>query len=140
MRHPIYTAIIAAAFLLAIAQGTAEGLAGAVLFLIAFWLKARIEENFLRAELGTEPYTPIAAGCRCCCRWAKIAPYDFPSPTRLYLDTVASADSLLAEPMIRVPRIMSNVAVIGAQWGDEGKTARSWTGCARGPTWCVCFQ
>lgn len=56
VRHPIYTAIIAAAFLLAIAQGTAEGLAGAVLFLIAFWLKARIEENFLRKELGAEPY------------------------------------------------------------------------------------
>jgi protein-S-isoprenylcysteine O-methyltransferase Ste14 len=56
VRHPIYTAIIAAAFLLAIAQGTAEGLAGAVLFLVAFWLKARIEENFLRKELGAEPY------------------------------------------------------------------------------------
>jgi protein-S-isoprenylcysteine O-methyltransferase Ste14 len=56
VRHPIYTAIIAAAFLLAIAQGTAEGLAGAVLFLVAFWLKARIEEDFLRKELGAELY------------------------------------------------------------------------------------
>ena len=56
VRHPIYTGIIAAAFLLGIEQGTAEGMAGAVFFLLAFWMKARIEENFLRKELGPEPY------------------------------------------------------------------------------------
>ena len=56
VRHPIYTAIIAAGFLLAAEQGTAEGLAGAFCLLLGFWLKARVEENFLRRELGAEPY------------------------------------------------------------------------------------
>ncbi|HTQ12762.1 MAG TPA: isoprenylcysteine carboxylmethyltransferase family protein [Rhizomicrobium sp.] len=56
VRHPIYTGIIVASFLLAAEQGTAEGFAGAVCFVLAFWLKARVEEEFLRAELGPEPY------------------------------------------------------------------------------------
>lgn len=56
VRHPIYTGIIAAAFLMAGELGTAPALAGAVLFLLAFWMKARIEEEFLRQELGPEPY------------------------------------------------------------------------------------
>ncbi|HXM00167.1 MAG TPA: isoprenylcysteine carboxylmethyltransferase family protein [Rhizomicrobium sp.] len=56
VRHPIYSAIIFAAFLLTVELGTAPALAGAALFALAFWLKARVEERFLRAELGAEPY------------------------------------------------------------------------------------
>jgi protein-S-isoprenylcysteine O-methyltransferase Ste14 len=56
VRHPIYTAIIAAAFLLAIELGTIPAVAGAVLFLLAFWMKARLEEGFLRTELGAAAY------------------------------------------------------------------------------------
>jgi protein-S-isoprenylcysteine O-methyltransferase Ste14 len=56
VRHPIYTGIIFAAFLLAIELGTAPALAGAACFALAFWLKARIEERFLMRELGPEPY------------------------------------------------------------------------------------
>jgi protein-S-isoprenylcysteine O-methyltransferase Ste14 len=56
VRHPIYSGVIMAAFLLAIELGTLQALAGATLFLIAFWLKARVEENFLRKELGTDAY------------------------------------------------------------------------------------
>jgi protein-S-isoprenylcysteine O-methyltransferase Ste14 len=56
VRHPIYSGVIMAAFLLAIELGTLQALAGAALFLIAFWLKARVEENFLRKELGTDAY------------------------------------------------------------------------------------
>ena len=56
VRHPIYSAIIAAAFLLALDLGTVPALLGAVLFALAFWLKARLEESFLRQELGPETY------------------------------------------------------------------------------------
>jgi len=56
VRHPIYTGIIFAAFLMAIDLGTAPALAGAACFALAFWLKARIEERFLMKELGPEPY------------------------------------------------------------------------------------
>ncbi|MGH6872401.1 MAG: methyltransferase family protein [Rhizomicrobium sp.] len=56
VRHPIYTGIIVAGFLLAAELGTAEALLGAACLLLGFWLKARVEENFLRRELGPEPY------------------------------------------------------------------------------------
>jgi protein-S-isoprenylcysteine O-methyltransferase Ste14 len=56
VRHPIYTAIIAAAFLLAIEVGTVPALAGAAMFALAFWMKARLEEGFLRTELGPDAY------------------------------------------------------------------------------------
>jgi protein-S-isoprenylcysteine O-methyltransferase Ste14 len=56
VRHPIYSAIIAAAFLLAFDLGTLLALLGATMFLLAFWLKARLEESFLRQELGPEAY------------------------------------------------------------------------------------
>lgn len=56
VRHPIYTAIIAAAFLLAIDLGTLAALAGAVMFAVAFWMKASLEEVFLRKALGPQDY------------------------------------------------------------------------------------
>jgi protein-S-isoprenylcysteine O-methyltransferase Ste14 len=56
VRHPIYTGVIFAAFALAIDLGTLPALAGAALFLLAFWLKARVEEDFLRQELGPQDY------------------------------------------------------------------------------------
>ncbi|HEY4112676.1 MAG TPA: isoprenylcysteine carboxylmethyltransferase family protein [Rhizomicrobium sp.] len=56
VRHPIYTGIIAAGFLLAIDLGTVPALAGAALLALAFWMKARLEERFLRQELGTQAY------------------------------------------------------------------------------------
>jgi protein-S-isoprenylcysteine O-methyltransferase Ste14 len=56
VRHPIYTGIIAAAFLLAIELGTLPAIAGAAMFALAFWIKARLEEGFLRTELGPTAY------------------------------------------------------------------------------------
>ncbi len=60
VRHPIYTAIIAAALCLAILHGDAVALAGFALLTFGFWLKARVEENFLRQELGAEAYDAYA--------------------------------------------------------------------------------
>ncbi len=61
VRHPIYTGILIAAAATVVAQGTTLAVAGAALLLAGFWLKARHEEGFLRAELGTEAYDAYAA-------------------------------------------------------------------------------
>lgn len=52
VRHPIYTGVIGAAFFTALFKGHAAALAGAALVGLGFWLKSRVEEKFLRAELG----------------------------------------------------------------------------------------
>jgi protein-S-isoprenylcysteine O-methyltransferase Ste14 len=56
VRHPIYSGLIFALFATAIAQATISGLAGAALIAFGLWVKARIEERFLSAELGAEAY------------------------------------------------------------------------------------
>jgi len=56
VRHPIYTGIILAAFALAIGKGTVFALAGALLSSLGFWIKARLEEGFLREQLGAHVY------------------------------------------------------------------------------------
>ena len=61
VRHPIYTGLILAALATAGEKGTALGVAGALLIIVGFWLKARLEERFLRGELGAEAYDRYAA-------------------------------------------------------------------------------
>lgn len=56
VRHPIYTGLIFALFATAIWQATLSGLAGAALIAFGLWVKARIEERFLTAELGADAY------------------------------------------------------------------------------------
>ena len=56
VRHPIYTGLILAAVALAIVKGTLISVAGALLVALGFWIKARLEEGFLREQLGTETY------------------------------------------------------------------------------------
>jgi len=56
VRHPIYTGMIFALFATAIEEATISGLAGAALIAFGLWLKARIEERFLSAELGADAY------------------------------------------------------------------------------------
>ncbi len=56
VRHPIYTGLIFALFATALAQASVGSLAGAALIAFGFWVKARIEERFLTAELGAEAY------------------------------------------------------------------------------------
>jgi protein-S-isoprenylcysteine O-methyltransferase Ste14 len=56
VRHPIYTGLMLAILATAAAQGTIAGCLGAALIVIGFWVKARAEERFLTAELGTEAY------------------------------------------------------------------------------------
>jgi protein-S-isoprenylcysteine O-methyltransferase Ste14 len=56
VRHPIYTGLIAAAFATAVEVGSAQALVGAALMSFGFWMKARLEERFLMAELGEIAY------------------------------------------------------------------------------------
>ncbi len=52
VRHPIYTGVIAALWAMAVAQTRWEAILGAAIFTISFIMKARLEEKFLRLELG----------------------------------------------------------------------------------------
>jgi protein-S-isoprenylcysteine O-methyltransferase Ste14 len=56
VRHPIYTGLIAAILATAAAEATVTALLGGVLIVFGLWLKARAEERFLMAELGTDAY------------------------------------------------------------------------------------
>ena len=56
VRHPIYTGIITASVAMAIEVATPGALVGVALMVLGFWVKARLEERFLRVELGSEAY------------------------------------------------------------------------------------
>jgi len=56
VRHPIYTGILLAVFATAAAKGTVLGLASAALIVLGLWMKARLEERWLRDQLGADAY------------------------------------------------------------------------------------
>lgn len=60
VRHPIYTGITIASFATAIDKGTAAALLGAAVMTLGWYVKARVEERFLRTELGAEAYDAYA--------------------------------------------------------------------------------
>ena len=64
-RHPIYTGLLLAVLATMAAKGTLAAIAGTVLIVASFYVKARLEERFLREELGAGPMTATAAACRC---------------------------------------------------------------------------
>jgi protein-S-isoprenylcysteine O-methyltransferase Ste14 len=59
VRHPIYTGLIVAACSTAALRATWPSLLGAVILTLGFYVKARLEERFLREQLG-EPYAQYA--------------------------------------------------------------------------------
>jgi len=61
VRHPIYTGIILSSFATALAKGTPIALVGAATMALGWYLKARLEERFLREELGEDAYGAYAA-------------------------------------------------------------------------------
>lgn len=61
VRHPIYTGLIVAILATGVAVATWPALLGALCVSFGQWQKARMEETFLRAELGAEAY---GAYCR----------------------------------------------------------------------------
>jgi protein-S-isoprenylcysteine O-methyltransferase Ste14 len=60
VRHPIYTGIILASVATAAMRGTALAWLGACLMTTGWVLKARLEEEFLREQLGAEAYGEYA--------------------------------------------------------------------------------
>jgi len=60
VRHPIYTGISVASFATAAMRGTALAGLGAGVMTLGWYVKARMEEEFLREELGAEAYGAYA--------------------------------------------------------------------------------
>jgi protein-S-isoprenylcysteine O-methyltransferase Ste14 len=59
-RHPIYTGILLVMLATALAVGRPFALGGFGLLALGLWMKARMEEKFLRAELGAAAYDAYA--------------------------------------------------------------------------------
>ena len=53
VRHPIYSGVLLAAIATAALRGTLEAAAGAGVLFLGFYVKGRLEERFLRDELGS---------------------------------------------------------------------------------------
>ena len=60
VRHPIYSGLMFSAFMTAGLHGTPAAFLGAALITLGFSLTARIEEQFLRKQLGQEAYGAYA--------------------------------------------------------------------------------
>jgi len=60
VRHPIYTGIIIASVATAALRATAAAWIGVALLTIGWYVKARLEERFLREQLGPENYDAYA--------------------------------------------------------------------------------
>ena len=56
VRHPIYTGAIFAALATAFIKASPAAFLGFALIALGFWMTARVEERFLRQELGPEAY------------------------------------------------------------------------------------
>jgi protein-S-isoprenylcysteine O-methyltransferase Ste14 len=56
VRHPIYAGVMFAALMTALMKASPASLAGSVLVCVGFAMTARIEEGFLRIQLGADAY------------------------------------------------------------------------------------
>ncbi len=61
VRHPIYTGMIIASAATAALSARATSIVGFAVLTLGCWIKARLEERFLRAELGPADYDAYAA-------------------------------------------------------------------------------
>ena len=71
VRHPIYTGLLLSIAATAGQLGTAAAVAGVLAFLAGFWIKARLEERFLRAELGEGDYDAYRRRVPMLCLWVR---------------------------------------------------------------------
>jgi protein-S-isoprenylcysteine O-methyltransferase Ste14 len=60
VRHPIYTGLILSTLATAAIRSRVSAFAGTALILLGLYIKARLEEHFLREELGQEAYDAYA--------------------------------------------------------------------------------
>jgi protein-S-isoprenylcysteine O-methyltransferase Ste14 len=60
VRHPIYTGLLLGTIALVLVSGRLLAVIGLVLVAIGIFVKARLEEKFLSAELGADAYAAYA--------------------------------------------------------------------------------
>jgi protein-S-isoprenylcysteine O-methyltransferase Ste14 len=56
VRHPVYAGLLLSVFATAIERGRLEAIAGALVLIAAISLRAKLEERFLRRDLGDDAY------------------------------------------------------------------------------------
>ena len=61
VRHPIYTGIMVATIAMAVMRGTAAAWLGFAFLTLGWYIKARMEEAFLREQLGAADYDRYAS-------------------------------------------------------------------------------
>ncbi|HWA89682.1 MAG TPA: isoprenylcysteine carboxylmethyltransferase family protein [Rhizomicrobium sp.] len=61
VRHPIYTGLLTGGLATMILRGSVHVILGFVLLVVGYWMKARLEERFLREQLGAADYDAYAA-------------------------------------------------------------------------------
>lgn len=61
VRHPVYAGLLLSAWATALQLGRIEALAGALVLTAALSLRAKLEERFLRADLGDAAYSAYRA-------------------------------------------------------------------------------
>lgn len=74
VRHPVYAGLLLAAGATAIQGGRLEAIAGALVLVAAISLRAKLEERFLRRDLGEETYASYRRRVPMLIPFAKIAP------------------------------------------------------------------
>ncbi|HEY3813244.1 MAG TPA: isoprenylcysteine carboxylmethyltransferase family protein [Caulobacteraceae bacterium] len=61
VRHPIYTGILTLGLAIALDKATPIALVGLLSLCVGYWMKSRMEEGFLRSELGADAYDAYRA-------------------------------------------------------------------------------
>lgn len=74
VRHPVYAGLLLAAVATAIEGGRIEAIAGALALVAAISLRAKLEERFLRRDLGDEAYASYRRRVPMLIPFAKFAP------------------------------------------------------------------
>jgi protein-S-isoprenylcysteine O-methyltransferase Ste14 len=74
VRHPVYAGLLLAAGATAVEGGRLEAIAGALVLIAAISLRAKLEERFLRRDLGDEAYANYRRRVPMLIPFAKIAP------------------------------------------------------------------
>jgi protein-S-isoprenylcysteine O-methyltransferase Ste14 len=73
VRHPVYSGLLLAALATAAERGRIEAIAGALTLIAAISLRAKLEERFLRRDLGDEAYASYRRRVPMLIPFAKVA-------------------------------------------------------------------
>lgn len=73
VRHPVYAGLLLAALATAMERGRLEAVAGALTLIAAISLRAKLEERFLRRDLGDEAYASYRRRVPMLIPFAKVA-------------------------------------------------------------------